>query len=65
MKMDGKLAIGFIADVLYFKGIINAEELEAIYDVKNPSDLQIIVDKMVRGEYFGKRGEGYIFNANG
>jgi len=56
-----KLAIGFLADVLYIKGIICFEEFEDIMNVKHPSDLQNIVDKMLRSGYNAyKRGEGYI-----
>lgn len=56
-----KLAIGFLADVLYAKEIINSEELNDIYDVVHPGDLDVIVQKMVRGDYDErlKRGESY------
>lgn len=56
-----KLTLGFLADVLYIKGIICFEEFEAINDVVEPSDLNIIVEKMLKGEYNAyKKGEGYI-----
>lgn len=57
-----KTSIGFLADILYIKGHISFEEFEAIQDVNHPSDLDVIVDKMLRGEFNGhRRGEGYIF----
>ncbi len=51
MNGDWKLAIGFMADILYIKGIICAEEMEAIQEVQWPMDLQRIVEKMLRGEF--------------
>lgn len=60
-----KLAIGFLADVLYIKGIICFEEFEDINNIKLPSDLNVIVDKMLSGGYNGyKKGEGYLGYAN-
>lgn len=58
---ENKLAIGFIADVLYIKGVICYEEFEDIQNAKHPSDLQDIVEKMLRSEYnLHMRGEGYV-----
>lgn len=60
-----KLALGFLADILYIKGIICFEEYEAIQEVTHPSDLNDIVEKMLRGEFNAKRqGEGYIADFN-
>lgn len=57
MVMD-KLMLGFLADVLYIKGVICYEEFEAIYAVKSPSDLEDIVEGMLRGDYnVFRRGE--------
>jgi hypothetical protein len=56
-----KIAIGFMADILYIKGIIFWEEYEAIMDAKSPSDLETIVDKLLRGDFnVLKRGESYL-----
>lgn len=58
---ESKLAIGFMADILYIKGIICYEEYEAVLEAKSPTDLDMIVDKMLRGEFNGyRKGEGYI-----
>ena len=55
-----KLTLGFLADVLYYKGIICYEEVEAIFDAKNAQDLQVIIDKMMNQEFNPyKRGEHY------
>lgn len=56
-----KLVLGFVADILYLKGIICSEELEAILDVSKPTDLSAIFEKMYRNEYNAlKRGEPYL-----
>lgn len=55
-----KLVLGFMADVLYIKGLIYYDEYEAIMDVKQAEDLQEIVERMLRGDYRGyKKGETY------
>ena len=55
-----KLVLGFIADILYYKGIICYEEVEAIFDASTPQDLQVIIDKIMNQEYsVYKRGEHY------
>lgn len=60
-KMDGKLAIGFIADVLYIKGIISYDEFNAVQEARTATDIGEIVERMLRGDFNGyKRGEGYI-----
>lgn len=60
--MDGfKLAIGFMAEVLYIKGHICFEEYEDILDVTSPGDLDTIVEKMLSEQYnVYKRGESYV-----
>lgn len=56
-----KTAIGFLADVLYIKGVIYYDEFEAIQECKNPSDLQDIVEGMLTNKFNGyKRGEAYV-----
>lgn len=55
-----KVILKFLADVLYTKGGLCFEEFEAIMDAKNPSDLDIIVEKMLGGKFnVYKRGESY------
>lgn len=59
------LAIGFIADILYLKGIILYEEFEDIMSAKDPADLQVIIDKIIGGKYNAyKRGEGYVITGS-
>lgn len=56
-----KVVLKFLADVLYVKGFIYFDEFEDIMDASTPEDLDVIVDKMLRGEYNAyKRGEGYV-----
>lgn len=58
-----KLTLGFIADVLYIKGIICYEEFEDIMNVTCAEDLGVITEKLLRSDYnVFKRGEGYITN---
>jgi hypothetical protein len=56
-----KVVIKFIADLLYCKDLIFFEEFEAIMEAKKPEDLDVIIDKILRGEYRGyKKGESYL-----
>lgn len=56
-----KQVLGFLADILYIKGIIYYDEFEAIQNVTKPSDLQDIVEGMLCGQFNGyKRGEAYV-----
>ena len=56
-----KTTIGFLADVLYIKGIICFDEFDDIMNSKNASDLGDVVEKMLRDEYnVYKRGEAYV-----
>lgn len=55
-----KVLLKFFADVLYAKAIINMDEIEAIYDVATPHDLDMVYEKMMRGEYnSNRRGDSY------
>lgn len=55
-----KTVLGFVADVLYLKGIICYDELEAIMDVKSPKDLGDVFERMIRSEFnVYKKGESY------
>lgn len=59
--MDGKLVLGFLADVLYIKGIICYDEFEAIGDAKNAEDIAVVVDRMLLEDFnVYKRGEAYV-----
>jgi hypothetical protein len=52
------LVIGWFADVLYLKGVLCFEELEAIQNASTIVDLSNIFEKMIGGEYnVYKRGE--------
>lgn len=57
-----KLVLGFIADLLYLKGIITYHEFEDIQSVKQAEDVEHIIEKMLRGEYddLRQQGEGYV-----
>lgn len=46
-----KLTLGFLADVLYLKGVILYEEYEAIMDVRTYGDVETIVERMLRDEF--------------
>lgn len=55
-----KFTIGFFADVLYHKGILNATELDAIYDLTHPIDVQGFLDRLEEGEFnVFRKGEHY------
>ena len=55
-----KVVLKFLADVLYIKGVMCFEELEAVMDVCIPSDLDVIVDRMLSSDFnVFRRGEGY------
>lgn len=55
-----KTLVGFLADVLYMKGIVCYDEFEAIMDAKNEQDLGNVVERMLRGEFnVYKKGESY------
>ena len=54
-----KIILKFFADVLYIKGVLCSEELEAIMDASNIKDLDTIINKMLDDEYVLKRGETY------
>lgn len=55
-----KTVVGFLADVLYIKGVICLDEFEAIMDASNAEDLGVIVERMLRSDFnLFKRGEAY------
>ena len=56
-----KLAICFFAEILYIKKIICIDELEAIMDIKTPSDLDAFIERLITNGFdLNKRGESYI-----
>lgn len=58
--MTPKSVVGFLADVLYVKGLICYDEFEAIMDAKDDRDLGEIVERMLRGDFNAyKKGESY------
>lgn len=58
---NNQLSIGFLADILYIKGIICYEEFDAMQKATQASDLNVIVDRMLRSDFnVYKRGEGYV-----
>lgn len=54
-----KILLKFLADVLYLKGVICYDELDDIMDVRIPSDLDNIFEKMIGEEYNAYRREYY------
>lgn len=55
-----KTTLGFIADVLYLKGVICYDELEAIQAVRNEVELGEVFERMIRSEFnVYKKGESY------
>lgn len=56
-----KIVLKFLADVLYVKGKLTLEEYEAIMQAKNSSDLDNIIDRMLRDDFKTLlRGESYV-----
>lgn len=53
-----KVTLGFLADVLYLKGVLCIDELNAVNSVVTAQDLEVVIERMFRNE-FGvyKRGE--------
>lgn len=55
-----KMVLKFMADILYVKGILCVEELEAIDNVRTPADLDAVFERILRGDFnVYKRGEVY------
>lgn len=56
-----KIVLKFLADILYLKGSICFEEYDDILESKDYSDLDNIVEKIIRGDYnVYRKGEGYV-----
>lgn len=50
MKID-KVVLKFIADVLYLKGVIFFEELEAIMECRDCNDLDEVFERMMKEDF--------------
>lgn len=55
-----KAVLGLLADILYIKEIIEYDELMAINKIRTPTDINPLIDKMLRGEFNGYR-KGNLF----
>lgn len=53
-----KVILKFFTDVMYLKGILCYEELDAIMDCANHNDLDCVFESMMKEEYNNyKRGD--------
>jgi len=60
--MLDKILLKFFADVMYVKGFLCSEELDAIMEVQTVADLDVVFEKMMGGKYNAyKRGESYYY----
>lgn len=56
-----KTILGFLADVLYFKGIICFDEFDAIMECRTPADLGVVAERIGQDDFNPyKRGEAYV-----
>ena len=56
-----KTILGFLADVLYFKGIICFEEFDAMMNCKDAVDLGVVAERIGNDDFnVYKRGEAYV-----
>lgn len=61
-----KIVLKFIVDILYLKGILCYEEYSAILDIKEISDMDKHIEKMLKGDFnVYKRGELEYFYDGG
>jgi hypothetical protein len=59
--IDIKVAIGLFADILYDKGLLCFEEMDALLNISSAEDAYAFSDKLLRGEFnVYKRGEIYL-----
>lgn len=59
--MDAKLLIGLFADIMYDKGMLCYEEMEALMDIKSAEDVFVFSERLLRGDFnVYKRGEIYL-----
>lgn len=58
--IDAKVVIALFGDILYEKGVLCFEELEALFNIKDISDVELFTERLMRGEFnVYKRGEHY------
>lgn len=58
--MDAKLLIKLFADILYIKGVLNADELDGLDSIATVRDLDTFTERLLRGEFNAyKQGEHY------
>ena len=61
--MDGRVSIQLMADILYIKGIICLDELEALLDIRTSKDAEQFTEKLLRGDFnVYRKGEHYSIN---
>lgn len=61
--MDGRVSIQLMADILYIKGIICLDELEALLDIRTSKDAEQFTEKLLRGDFNAyRKGEHYSIN---
>ena len=59
--VDSKALLGLFADILYHKGLLCYEEMEALMDIRSNHDIYAFSEKLLRGEFnVYKRGEIYL-----
>lgn len=59
--MDPKVLISLFADIMYEKGMLCYEEMEALLDIKSVEDTYAFSEKLLRGDFnVYKRGEIYL-----
>ena len=59
--MDTKVVLKFMADLMYVHGMICYEEYDDILESKDYSDLDNIIEKLIKEEYnVYRKGEGYV-----
>ena len=46
-----KIVLKFFSDVLYLKGVLCFEELDAIMDCSTHDDLDVVFEKMMKEEF--------------
>lgn len=60
-----KILLKFVSDVMYLKGVINFDELEDIMNCCDAFDLDMVFDKMMRGEYNAYRRGDFTITDGG
>lgn len=59
--MDTRVIIGLFADIMYNKGLLCFEEMDALLEITSAEEAYIFSDKLLRGDFnVYKRGEIYL-----